>query len=48
MNVGALLDVLAAANPMRYAGRDPTASEFLVTAAATIRRDGRAACFERD
>ncbi|MBK7145949.1 MAG: serine/threonine protein kinase [Xanthomonadales bacterium] len=38
-NVGALLEVLAAANPMRYAGRDPTASEFLVTAAATIRRE---------
>lgn len=38
-NVEALLSVLSAANPMRYAGRDPTASEFLVTAAAQIRRD---------
>ncbi|MBP9154965.1 MAG: serine/threonine protein kinase [Xanthomonadales bacterium] len=38
-NVDALLGVLSAANPMHYAGRDPTASEFLVTAAAQIRRD---------
>jgi serine/threonine-protein kinase len=38
-NVDALLGVLSAANPMHYAGRDPTASEFLVTVAAQIRRD---------
>ena len=38
-NVDALLGVLSAANPMHYAGRDPTASQFLVTAAAQIRRD---------
>lgn len=38
-NVDALLGVLSAANPMHYAGRDPSASEFLVTAAAQIRRD---------
>ncbi len=38
-NVDALLGVLSAANPMRYAGRDPAASEFLVTAAMRIQRD---------
>ncbi|MBI2397665.1 MAG: serine/threonine protein kinase [Xanthomonadales bacterium] len=38
-HVAALIGVLAAANPMRFAGRDPTASEFLVAAAAQLRRD---------
>ncbi|MDZ4813720.1 MAG: serine/threonine-protein kinase [Pseudomonadota bacterium] len=38
-NVDALLGVLSAANPMRYTGRDPAASEFLVTAAMRIQRD---------
>ena len=33
----ALLDVLGSANPHKYAGRDPAASEFLLSAAQRIR-----------
>lgn len=35
----AMLGVLGAANPQYYAGRDPHASEFLRTAADTLRRE---------
>jgi eukaryotic-like serine/threonine-protein kinase len=35
-HLDAVLDVLGAANPGRFAGREPTASEFLVTAARQI------------
>jgi tRNA A-37 threonylcarbamoyl transferase component Bud32 len=35
-HLDALLDVLGSANPERFAGRDPTASEFLVAAAQRV------------
>ena len=38
-HLAALLGVLGAANPQYYAGRDPHASEFLLTAAQTLQRE---------
>ena len=38
-HLAALLGVLGAANPQHYAGRDPHASEFLLTAAQTLQRE---------
>ena len=38
----ALLDVLGSANPHKYAGRDPTASEFLLSAAQRMQSAYRA------
>ncbi|MBL8300233.1 MAG: serine/threonine protein kinase [Rhodanobacteraceae bacterium] len=39
IHLDAMLGVLGAANPQYYAGRDPHASEFLLTAAQTLQRE---------